>query len=280
MQEKERDKRGGGMPRPPNGKAAEAERLFAQGMAMVEIAKKLEVSDGTVRSWKKRYGWGGKEEKNNATLQKKKRNVAKGKSATKEGADDGVAEVMQNPALTDKQRLFCLYYVRCFNATKAYQKAFGVDYSTAASISYRLMENDGVKKEIMRLKKNRLNREMLSEEDIVQRYIDIAYADMNDYVEIKGGSMRFKDSDGFDGLLIKKVSSGKTDSIELYDSTKALQWLSDHMDLATGEQRARIKAMEALSQLRLKQADDESSGNEEVAEWISGVLGEDVAGDG
>ncbi|MDE7298153.1 MAG: terminase small subunit [Lachnospiraceae bacterium] len=268
------------MPRPPNGKAAEAERLFAQGMAMVEIAKKLEVSDGTVRSWKKRYGWGGKEEKNNATLQKKKRNVAKGKSATKEGADDGVAEVMQNPALTDKQRLFCLYYVRCFNATKAYQKAFGVDYSTAASISYRLMENDGVKKEIMRLKKNRLNREMLSEEDIVQRYIDIAYADMNDYVEIKGGSMRFKDSDGFDGLLIKKVSSGKTDSIELYDSTKALQWLSDHMDLATGEQRARIKAMEALSQLRLKQADDESSGNEEVAEWISGVLGEDVAGDG
>lgn len=72
------------MPRAPSEKVTQAEKLFNDGMAMVEIAKKLEVSDGTVRSWKNRYGWGKaskknkcnvakKNEKKNATLQKKKR---------------------------------------------------------------------------------------------------------------------------------------------------------------------------------------------------------------
>lgn len=66
------------MPRAPSEKMIEAEKLFNDGMAMVEIAKKLGVSDGTVRSWKNRHGWGGKSKKN-------KRNVAKkdaGKAAT------------------------------------------------------------------------------------------------------------------------------------------------------------------------------------------------------
>ena len=38
------------MPRAPSEKVTQAEKLFNDGMAMVEIAKKLEVSDGTVRS--------------------------------------------------------------------------------------------------------------------------------------------------------------------------------------------------------------------------------------
>ena len=51
------------MPRAPSEKMIEAEKLFNDGMAMVEIAKKLGVSDGTVRSWKNRYGWGDKSKK-------------------------------------------------------------------------------------------------------------------------------------------------------------------------------------------------------------------------
>ena len=80
-------------------------------------------------------------------------------------------------------RLFCLYYVRCFNTTKAYQKAYGCDYATAASIGYRLLAKDGVRAEIQRLKQARLNRELLDESDIFQKYMDIAFADITDYVE-------------------------------------------------------------------------------------------------
>lgn len=67
------------MPRAPSEKVTQAEKLFNDGMAMVEIAKKLGVSDGTVRSWKNRYKWGKernvakKDDKKNATLQKRKR---------------------------------------------------------------------------------------------------------------------------------------------------------------------------------------------------------------
>ena len=37
--------------------------------------------------------------------------------------------------------------------------------------------------EIMRLKQSRLNRELLDEHDIFQKYMDIAFADIMDYVE-------------------------------------------------------------------------------------------------
>lgn len=59
------------MPRAPDSRVEEAKELFDQGMKLIDIAKQLSISEGTVRSWKSRYKWG------NATLQKKKRNAAK-----------------------------------------------------------------------------------------------------------------------------------------------------------------------------------------------------------
>ena len=59
------------MPRAPSEKVTQAEKLFNDGMPMVEIAKKLGVSDGTVRSWKNRYGWGKNSKKTSATLRKR-----------------------------------------------------------------------------------------------------------------------------------------------------------------------------------------------------------------
>lgn len=45
-------------------------------MKLIDISKALEVPVGTIRSWKNRYNW---DEKSNATLHKRKRNVAKAK---------------------------------------------------------------------------------------------------------------------------------------------------------------------------------------------------------
>lgn len=227
------------MPRKSDTRIEKAKVLYLAGMKLIEIAKELDVPEGTVRSWKNRYKWDCNVANNKCNVANKTQKTQRRKKAK----SDVVEEVVQNTELTDKQQLFCIYYVRCFNATKAYQKAYGVDYATAASISYRLLENDGVKSEIMRLKKNRLNREMLSEEDIVQRYIDIAYADINDYMSVKDGDITLKNSDEFDGMLVKKIAAGKTKSIELQDSLKALKWLADHMDLATEEQRLKIEKL-------------------------------------
>ena len=85
--------------------------------------------------------------------EKKERNVAKenkqAKRVKKEPVAHEVEAVIQNTDLTDKQQLFCIYYIRCFNATKAYQKAYGSDYTTAMVNGHQLLRNTKVKDEIL-----------------------------------------------------------------------------------------------------------------------------------
>ena len=252
------------MPKAKDARADKAFEMYKQGLPLTEIAKELDVADGTVRSWKNRYKW---DSNGNATLQKeekKERNVAKKKKDAKKVVADEVKEVIQNTKLTDKQQLFCIFYIRCFNATKAYQKAYGCDYTTAVVNGPRLLGNARVKEEILQLKQERLNREFLSEEDIFQKYMDIAFADITDFTEfgnkdievlnestgerekIKISYVNVKDSNNVDGTLISEISKGKDGvKVKLADRMKALQWLTDHMDLATAEQRAKIAVLAA-----------------------------------
>ena len=58
------------MARAPDERVGKAKELFSQGMKLIEIAKTLNVSEGTVRSWKSRYKW-------DCNVAKVKRNVAK-----------------------------------------------------------------------------------------------------------------------------------------------------------------------------------------------------------
>ena len=248
------------MARSPNEKAEEARKLYESGMKLVEIASQLNCSAATIRTWKNRYKWDSKESETFQNKNETERNVSKRKNVKEKAVADEVKGVIQNTDLTDKQQLFCLYYIRCFNATKAYQKAYGVDYATAASIGYRLLENDGVKEEINRLKQERLNREFLSELDIFQKYMDIAFADITDYVEFGNGTftdpetceevqysyVNLKDSKTVDGTLISEVSKGRDGAkIKLADRMKALQWLTEHMDMATEKQKAEIAVLKA-----------------------------------
>lgn len=64
------------MARAPDERQEQAKELFLQGMKLIDISKALGVPVGTIRSWKNRYNW---DEKSNATLHKRKRNVAKAK---------------------------------------------------------------------------------------------------------------------------------------------------------------------------------------------------------
>lgn len=257
------------MPRAPDPRVEQAESMFQSGKKLIEIAEALGVPEGTVRSWKNRYGWG------NATLQKPKRNVAKKRKAERKAVAEAVDQVMENPDLTDKQRLFCVLYVRCFNATKAYRKAYGCSYETAMANGSALLKNAKIRDEITSLKQARLNREMLDEHDIFQKYMDIAFSDITDFVEFgrervqvmgafgpvevkdpetgkkipltkEVNTVRFRESSQVDGTLIAEVKQGKDGaSIKLMDRLKALDWLADHMDLATEEQKMRIATLKA-----------------------------------
>ena len=123
------------MPRARSPKRDEAYRIWLDSggkKKLKDIASDLGVSETQIRKWKNLDKWNG-----NVTNQSKG-NVTKRKRGGQPGnhneAKQAVEQVIKNEDLTDKQRLFCLHYVRCFNATKAYQKAYGVDYRDRKSV--------------------------------------------------------------------------------------------------------------------------------------------------
>lgn len=278
------------MARAPDKRIEQAKEMYLQGRKLVEIASQLNLPEGTVRRWKCTHKW------DNERSDKKSERSESKKSKKKKAAESEVDQVIENPELTDKQRLFCIYYIRSFNATKAYQKAYGCSYENAMQNGSRMLRNDKVKEEIIRLKQNRLNQELLSEEDIFQKYMDIAFLDITDYVKFgtekvpvmtmygpaqvqdpKTGKKKtltetvniihFRDSSEVDGSIISEVKHGKNgSSIKLADRMKALQWLADHMNLGTEEQRARIAQMKAQT--------DKLTGNNQEIEDLDDIEGE------
>lgn len=243
-----------------------AEVDYMAGMKYKDIAEKYNVTLNTVKSWKTRYGWSKGAKKRVHTKEEKV-------CTQKEAVASEVESVMNNDELNDKQRLFCLYYSKSFNATRSYMKAYECDEYTARVNSSRLLTKANVKEEIYRLKQERLNREFISEHDIFQKYMDIAFADITDYLEfgqeevpvmtmfgpmevkdeVTGekktltktvNTVRFKESAVVDGTIISEVKQSRDGaSIKLGDRMKALQWLSEHMNMATEEQKAKLKLM-------------------------------------
>ena len=282
------------MARAPDPRIEQAKAMYLQGAKLVEIASQLNLPEGTVRRWKSTHKWDSERSDKNSERSDRKKDTSKVQKAV---VLSEVEAIIQNPDLSDKQRLFCIYYIRCFNATKAYQKAYGCDYITAAQNGSRMLKNAKVKAEIQRLKQDRLNREFLDEHDIFQKYMDIAFADMTDYVEFgrekvqvmgafgpievenpKTGkkeplmkevnTVRFRESTDVDGTIIAEVKQGRDGAtIKLADRMKALEWLTQHMNMATEEQKARIDVM------RSKLGEN---GNEaEAYDWMKAVIQED-----
>ncbi|MDP4144502.1 MAG: DUF1804 family protein [Bacillota bacterium] len=240
-----------------------------------QLADKFNISQGTIKSWAKRdkdngQPWEKSKPQKVATKKEKVATKNKVENNDKEPIAEEVKEVLENIELTDKQRLFCIYYIKYFNATKAAIKA-GYSKDTSYIIGFENLRKPNIKAEIERLKQNKLNRAMLSPDDIFQKYMDIAFSDITDYVEFGQeevpvmtmygplkdketdaiitkmvNTVKFKESVDIDGTIISEVKQGRDGaSIKLQDKMKALEWLADHVDLATEEQKARIEVLKS-----------------------------------
>lgn len=117
----------------------------------------------------------------------------------------------EDSELTEKQMLFCIYYAKSFNATKSYQKAYGCKYETAVVNGSKLLTNTKVRKTIEELKASNIQASMLKIDDIVNGFMEIAFNEEN-YPK---------------------------------DRMRAMEWLSDHIGLASKEQQARIAKLKA-----------------------------------
>lgn len=264
------------MPRQRSPSRDEAKRIYLDSkgkMLLKDIAKAVGKQDTQIRRWKSLDHWD-EELKGNVTIPKD--NVTKQNNGIEKPPKTELLpeeiETLNNEELTEKQRLFCLYYVRWFNATKAYQKAYSCDYFTAAANGPRLLGNARIKEEIQRIKDAKIKQTMYSTEDYFQKMIDIAYSDVTDYLSFgqeeahdKNGNtfmmnvINLKESCDVDGTLIQEVKQGKDGcSIKLVSKEFALKWLDKHYSEATDLQKAQLEQLRAQTdKLTIAKGDDE-----------------------
>lgn len=269
-----------------------------------EIANQLNIDEKKVAVWKQRDNWDKDSKKNNVVQQKKdnkksvvQQNKSNNKKSTKKDTTDTISievkEVMENEELTDKQKLFCIYYSKCFNQTKAYLKAYNCDYITANSNASKLMVNARIKAMINKLTEVTMDKAALTR-GLIQKYIDIAFSDIGEYVEfgvrqipqwtknsdgvdipiinpdtgeqmIKEYSyVDLKNSVGVDTSIISEVSEGKDGiKFKLADKMKAMDFLNKHCNLLNDEEKTKLE----LENKRLQ--------NEKSKEEIKKIKGEE-----
>jgi len=252
-------------------KASDAYKDYRKGMKYKDIADKYNVSLNTVKSWKRRQ-WADIEK----GVQPKKKSVHTKRTPKESGNAPPKTELLpeeietlNNEELTEKQRLFCLYYVRWFNATKAYQKAYSCDYSTAMVNGCKLLSNPKIKEHIQAIKDAKIKQAMYTAEDFFQKMMDIAYSDATDFLSfgrrkdkktgLEYNYVDFLDSSEIDGTLIQEVKQGKDGcSIKLVSKEFALKWLDKHYSEATDLQKAQLEQLRAQTdKLTIAKGDDE-----------------------
>lgn len=231
-----------------------------------EIATILEVDENKIAIWKLRDKW--REcllEKGSKTTDKKKKTITKKKkyNITKtEKEDCNITEIeiitekeeqeeaktfdkrfldrILNSDLTEKQKLFCVYYIQSFNATQSALKA-GYSKESAYVEGHRLLKNAKIIEFVTELKNMQMEQLMLDGCRLLNRHAQIAFSDISDYLTEHGS---LKPMSQIDGSLIKKIKikskssefegnfeESKELSIELEDKSKSLEFLTKYFSL-------------------------------------------------
>lgn len=258
-----------------------------------DIAEELDVSDTQIRKWKSQDKW-----------EPSKGNVTNSKSnVTKPKAENIVT--IEAEGLNDRQQLFCLYYLKYFNATKAYQKVYECAYSTAMVEGHRHLRNPKITAEIDRMKEEQTSEIKLSVKDILQKYIDIAFSDITDFVVFGRDEEIVYDENGrpkidangnvkkqtfsyvhlnesleVDGTILTEVKEGRDGvSVKLADKMKALEMLSKYFDLLSDKDKQKLQEEKLKADIVKAQAEAENIKRDNDGsvgkDWVSAL--KDVA---
>lgn len=227
-------------------KYEQAEKDYKNGMKYKDIASKYGVSLNTVKSWKLRY-WASD---GSHTVARK---VCTRKKKVAHLMEDATKKTLENDNLTDEQQMFCLNYIKTFNATQSYINAYHCTYNSALCAGPRLLGNVRIREEIQRLKEIKRQQITCSADDLVEMNMRIAFGDLGNYltfgqeeIELSIDGMPMLDEDGkkkkikvnrvnlnesvnVDTQIIQEIKQGKDGvSIKLADKNKAIDWLTKY----------------------------------------------------
>lgn len=260
------------MPRASKEKKVEAEKLFNKGMKLIDISKKLGIPEGTVRSWKNRGKWGEKpskknkcnvandDEEKNATLQKRKRGGQPGNQNA-----EGTKPTLRRNKNAEKHGAYSKVYWDALDD----EEQDMIDSMGDIEEEHLIMQL-----QMFSVRERRLMRSIkkYKEMEIENHGLSVKAVSktkkVEDVTNIEGESV-------FAGKYKKVTETSVTNTEVVMNSIMALE-----AEL-TKVQRAKTKAIEALSKYRMEKAkmESESAGNDAVDDWIAAVLGEDVTSD-
>ena len=259
------------MPRTPSDKKTEAEKLFNKGMKLVDIAGKLGVPEGTIRSWKNRGKWEGKSSKKNqrnvakdetggnATLQKRKRGGQPGNRNAK-GSKGGSAPLRNKNAETHG----------------AFTKVYWDSLDDEEQDMINDMEDAEEFQLIMQLQAFSVRERRLMKR--IKKYQELEVENHGLSIKSVSKTKKMEDITNFEG---ETVDSGKYKKITETNVTNTETVINSIMAVEaelTKIQRAKTKTIEALARLRMEKQriENESNGNDTVDDWISTILEEDT----
>lgn len=219
-------------------------------ISLNKLSKEYGVGKATIIKWSKDYGWSKKktdQSKDNSTDQptKKKRKEKKQKR-----------EEWERLGLTEKEMLFCLYYVKDYNGTQAVRKA-GYNAERPDVVAAQIKKRPKVKEYISHLIKETTDEIKIDTKRILSMYQKMAFYDINDYIEFGSEEVEYEDKNGkkrvifnnflglkndVDGQLITEVSLGKDGvKIKMPDRQKALEKLLEYIDIPNKLNREKLE---------------------------------------
>ena len=230
------------MPRKPDERIDQAKEMFLAGMKLIEIAKKLDLPEGTIRSWKNRQKW-------NCNVAKRESNVAKRKRGGQPGNHNATGPPGNHNA--EKHGLFRKYLP---------PETFSI---------------------IQEMPKDPLDvlwdQIQIAYAAIIRAQQIMYVRDRDDKTKEKTGSFDNGDTYGVQQAWDKQATFLKSQAraqselrslIKQYDEMLHKNW-----ELATQEQKARIDVMRAKANLN----EEEETADDGFLEALSGTAAEDWA---
>lgn len=284
------------MPRardPNRDKAFEIYKEHEGNIANRRIAEMLNCPEKSISGWKSKDDWNGVLQTGKRSTPIKKPPKKSVKKEVEVERDVIYFDAEGEDGLNDRQRLFCMYYLKSYNQTMAAIKA-GYAKDRAHITGSELVRNSKVAAEIRRIKSEQRKNIFIDSMDIIDKYIKIAFADVTDYltfgqerVQLMGqfgpvtddngnpvmydrDYVRPNESTDVDGTLITSIKQGRDGiSIQLANKMEALKFLSNHLDLLNDREIKQLQAEKLRYEVdAIKKADSKKTANITIVdEW-------------
>ena len=223
-------KRGGDVARIRDPARDKAKELYLNNKDITnrEIANILGVDEKKIATWKIRDNWKcSTTEKKNVVQQNKKCSTTNEKKELIPDENDKYEWIDEIDGLSDKQRLFCYYYMESLNVFQAGVKA-GYSPNYSRTRIYEMLEKDSIKAFLKKLREQQKQDFLISQEKILNRHVQVAFSDINEYFEEDGS---LKPLSEVDGSLVRKIKITKKDGfesaeIQLIEKCPSLAWLT------------------------------------------------------